>query len=877
MSDRYRFGPFELNAAEHDLRAEGRPVALAGRPFDTLLYLVRHPGRLVSRDELIEAIWGETIVEEGNLHWTISVVRRALAQESTEAWIETVRGLGYRFVGSVDEPSTAVPRVEPEPPVVSPEAPGAPIFFGRSRIWLALGCAAVLILAVAWTVASRRKLAPASGPTLAVIGFRDLSPRHAEGWVGTALTEMLAADLGSGERGAPLRLIPGDDVATMRRDLGLRLDAPLGRAELARIRRHLGSEWVIVGSYLLLQGEDPPLRVEALLRDAETGETIATVTRRGWEGELFKMSDGLASDLRRALGQSSSAGAGVDARAAMPETPEAQRLYAEGLEASQSGELVTAIEKLQAAAAVDPRFPGTWLVLARTQSALGSGRRAEDAAQKAVAQAGGWPERQRLTAEAAYLDVSRRPAAAAERMSHLYELSGHAFEDGLTLCLLQVRSGKPRQALATIAELRREHPAMRDDARLALMEADAFSWLEDYPQTVAADERAILAARRQGMAHVEIHALHLLAIARIRRDGARACDSALTEIGVARRKAEASGDRLLLSGVLLDLGAALAGCDKPDQAEKVELETLDLLRATGALARMAPLLYNLGGSRLAAGDLLEADRLMREALATCETQGGTLCRERFLHPIGVNRLHRGELAEAQRMLDEGIALNLRLGNKQRVAEAQSYLPDLAGWRGDPAQAVELQRRVLAEREKIGTPRGIAWAHNDLAQWLADAGRGAEALEHARQAAALMAEQGETARACAQATLAFAELETGDLAAADRDSAAALARLSPPRKPFCSFMIWRIRSKVLLARGQLDTAESLIAEGLDLARHSGFVTYELEGRLFRAQLAAKRGRAAEARQIADDLAAEARAKGFGLIARRCRALSSAADD
>jgi hypothetical protein len=757
-----------------------------------------------------------------------------------------------------------------EPPAFSLEAPGSPpSFAGRFRLWLALGCAAVLILAVAWTVASRRKLGPSGGTTVAVVGFRNLSPAGAEGWVGTALTEMLAADLGSGKHGAPIHLIPGDDVAGMRRDLGLRLDGPLGRSELAQIRLHLGSDWVIVGSYLLLQGEDPPLRVDALLRRAETGETLATVSRRGREGDLFKLSDALAGDLRRALGQPADAGA--EARAAMPASPDAQRLYAQGLEAMQSGDLVPAIEKLQAAAVADPHFPGTWLALARAQTLLGSGRRAEDAAQKAVGLASGWPERQRLTAEVTYLDAARRSSDAAERMRHLYELSGHAFEDGLTLCQLQTRSGRPQEALATIAELRREHPAAREDARLALIEADAFNWLEDYPSTVAANERAIVAARRQGMARVEIQALHFQALARIRRDGAPACDSALAEIALARRKAEASGDRLLQNGVLLDLGAALSSCDKPDQAEKVELETLDLLRTAGALAKMAPLLYNLGGARLAAGDLLGADRLMREALATCETQGGILCRERFLHPIGVNRLHRGELAEAQRMLDEGIARNLRLGNAHRVAEARSFLPDLAAWRGDLGQAVELQRRVLAEREKIGTPRGIAFAQGDLAHWMAEAGRGAEALEHARRAVALAADQVETARACSQANLAFAELAADDLAAADRDSAAALARLRPPRRPFCSFSIWSVRSQVLLARGQLDAAEALIAEGLDLARRNGFVTYELQGRLFRAQLAQKRGRTAEAQQIADDLAAEARAKGFGLIAQRCAAI------
>src|SRR4051795_10853763 len=126
MSDRYRFGLFELDASEHSLEVEGRPVALTRRAFDTLLYLVRHPGRLVTRDELIAAVWGETIVEEGNLHWTISAVRKALAQESAETWIETVRGLGYRFLGTVEAAEENAEDAVPEslPPAVP--APAAP-------------------------------------------------------------------------------------------------------------------------------------------------------------------------------------------------------------------------------------------------------------------------------------------------------------------------------------------------------------------------------------------------------------------------------------------------------------------------------------------------------------------------------------------------------------------------------------------------------------------------------------------------------------------------------------------------------------------------------------------------------------------------------
>jgi DNA-binding winged helix-turn-helix (wHTH) protein/tetratricopeptide (TPR) repeat protein len=882
MSDRYRFGPFALDAAEHSLSALGKPVTLAGRAFETLLYLVRHPGRLVTREELIGAVWGDTIVEEGNLHWTISVVRRALAQESAETFIETARGLGYRFVAPVEVASSSAPPPPPRTPATQTPATQTPEIQGpeparsrslsSSRYWLATGLAALLILAVAWSVAGRRHDRAANGTaSLAVVGFRNLTPRGAEGWVGTALTEMLAADLGAG---GPFRLVPSDDVAGMRRDLGLQLDGPLGRAELSQIHRHLGSDWVIVGSYLLLPGQDPPLRVDALLRDTATGETRAAVSRRGREEDLFRLSDSLAGDLRRALGETAAgtAGGAAEVRGAMPATPAAQRLYAEGLERLQRMEAQPAAERLEAAVKADPGFPGAWLALARASVLLGSGRRAQEAALQAVELTNGLPERQRLAAEATSLAIAGRRTEAVDRMRRLYELSGRSFEDGLALGDLQIRVGQPREALATFAALRREHPAAADDARLSLLAADAFNWLDDYPSEVASAERAVAASRRQGMVQIEVRALHLLAVARLRAGTAAECGHALEESTLARRKAEASGDSFLLSGVLLDLGTVLADCEKPAAADQVREETLVLFRRIGAFGKTPTLLYNLGDSRLDQGDLLAADQLMHEALETCQAYS-FLCRERFLHPLGVNRMHRGELAEARRMIEEGIERNLKLGNRSRVAEARSFLPDLAAWSGDLAQAVVLQRQVLAQRQELRAPRGLVWAHSDLATWLAEAGRGAEALPEARQAVAMAAAQGVTTlSACSRASLAFADLAAGDLAAADRESAQALTLLRPPRYPFCSYIVWRVRAQILLAVGKLDAAGALIDEGLDLARRNGFVTYELVGRLLRAELEQKRGQSAEARRIAEDLAAEARAKGFGLIAQRCAALA-----
>lgn len=885
MSHRYRFGSFELDAAERRLTAQGQQVALTRRAFDTLLVLVRNPGRLVTREELISAVWGETIVEEGNLHWTISVVRRALVQASGEpsgeSWIETVRGLGYRFTAPVETVAEEIPEAAPavEAEVASVPEPlpqeeveaEAPVdrALPRSRLWLAIVGAAVLLTIVAWTVASRRDTAEASTATgIAVVGFRNLSPQGADGWVGTALTEMLAADLAQGGR---LRLVPSDDVASMRRDLGLQLQGPMGRGELAQVRRRLGSEWVIVGSYLRLEGQDPPLRVDALLRHTGSGETRLVVSRRGRETELFTLADSLAGDLRRALaGPREGADAEDAARHAMPATPQAQRLYAEGLERLQRMDAMAAAERLKKAVEADPDFSGAWLALARAYELLGFDRQAEDAAVQALQRSKGLPERQRLSTEAVYLRIARRLPDAIEVQRRLYELSHHAFEEGLALVDTLHRARRTQEAQALIAALREEHPADREDARLAMFEAAAFDVIEDQASALGAAERTIAAARRQGMVQIEARALSQRAISRIRTGTMAGCRSSFEDLVLARRKAEPTGDRFLLASVLQGIGVALSECNRSDTAaqEKVAREAIALYREVGALGRTAPLLFNLGSSRLEAGDLLGADHLMREALETCQTHGiQTRCRERFLHPLGANRMHRGEISEARRMLEEGLRANLQSGNRNRAAEAQSYLPDLAALNGDLARAIELQRQVLALRQEIGAPEGIAWAQGYLADLLAEAGHGSEALEQARQAAALAARHGDPALdAYTGATLAMAHLASGDLATADRESARAFTLLPPPRAPLTSFSIWSSRVRVLLARGQLDAAEALIDEGLRLARSSGFVAYELEGRLFRAQLAQARGRSGEARQLARDLASEARVKGFLLIAR-----------
>jgi DNA-binding winged helix-turn-helix (wHTH) protein/TolB-like protein len=116
----YRFGNHRLDVPARRLTRGGQPVPLAPRVFELLLVLVRSGGHARSRAELMDAVWGETIVEEGNLAWTIKELRRALGPEGPAA-IETVRGYGYRFAAPLE-------RSDPERPlaVAAPPAPPRP-------------------------------------------------------------------------------------------------------------------------------------------------------------------------------------------------------------------------------------------------------------------------------------------------------------------------------------------------------------------------------------------------------------------------------------------------------------------------------------------------------------------------------------------------------------------------------------------------------------------------------------------------------------------------------------------------------------------------------------------------------------------------------
>lgn len=119
---RWRFGEFELDESKLELRVEGRVVALEPKPLEFLMCLLRHCGEVVTKEELLEALWTGRVVTESVLTSCVAKLRAALDDEAHRI-VRTVHGYGYRLVASVHRESLAGPRAFDAPQLHAGDAP----------------------------------------------------------------------------------------------------------------------------------------------------------------------------------------------------------------------------------------------------------------------------------------------------------------------------------------------------------------------------------------------------------------------------------------------------------------------------------------------------------------------------------------------------------------------------------------------------------------------------------------------------------------------------------------------------------------------------------------------------------------------------------
>jgi pimeloyl-ACP methyl ester carboxylesterase/DNA-binding winged helix-turn-helix (wHTH) protein len=120
---RYRVGGVELDTDTYELRADGRLVDVEPQVFDVLAHLLANPGRVVGKDELLDAVWGDRFVSESALTTRIKQARAAVGDDGqAQRVIKTVHGRGYRLVAPVDAVPVAPDPAAPAPSTTRPDS-----------------------------------------------------------------------------------------------------------------------------------------------------------------------------------------------------------------------------------------------------------------------------------------------------------------------------------------------------------------------------------------------------------------------------------------------------------------------------------------------------------------------------------------------------------------------------------------------------------------------------------------------------------------------------------------------------------------------------------------------------------------------------------
>jgi adenylate cyclase len=292
-----------------DQQGVSAPIAIGRRALDLLGVLVERPGDLVSRIEIIEAVWPGTTVEDSNLNVQIAALRRILDDGRAEgSCIQTASGRGYRFVGPVT-------RVEPAAP---PAGTGQP--YGPST-----GVSAD----------------PAVAPRLSIVvlPFTNLSDDREQQYFADGITDDLTTDL---SRLANMFVISRNTAFTYK-------DKPVN---VKQIGRELGVRYVLEGS---VRRSGNQLRVNAQLIDAETDAHLWAERFDRDTGSLFALQDEITSRITVALNLKL-----VGAEAARPtEHPDALDYILRGRAANfrppARDKYAEAISLFERALALDPR------------------------------------------------------------------------------------------------------------------------------------------------------------------------------------------------------------------------------------------------------------------------------------------------------------------------------------------------------------------------------------------------------------------------------------------------------------------------------------------------------------------------------------------
>ena len=712
--------------------------------------------------------------------------------------------------------------------------------------------------------------APMTRRSVAVLAPHSLWARVETAWLSTALAELLSAELATGGQ---VRVLSGEEVARMRRELVLPETESMAADTLRRIRTHSGVDLVLTGSYLALgHGDASTLRIDLRLQDALTGEAVIRLTEVGTDRELLNLLSRVGGTMRERLGLTPLTSEQFrQVRRTLPDNPEVTRLYAEGLASLRAHDLAAAVKWLEQAIEREPSFALAHSALAAAYQHQFLMERAKVAAHRAFKLSEGLPREDGLLVRARHHEAQAEWTQAIEAYQELLKLSPDTVEYGVALASAQASAGRIQDALATVEELRRLPPPIGNDARIELAVANAKCYSADF---AAGHEHAAIAverARRAGQRGVAANSLVLQAAAlRILGHAAQAvglmgeAERLFNECGnqggtlramvmraialwdlVRLREAEsvyatvirrASGFRgsELEADILANASHVYCHLGDLDEGHRLAREAMDLYRRLELIPEMTLVGVQLGMVRRYQGALAEARSLLEQgAHAAREAVGNAYVEGWAHHELGMLLLDQGELSRARSHLERSLALRQDRGLRAFTGETQLSLATLTVAEERPEEALSIAEQALANFVEQHNPTKEGLAHAIVAQVLLAQEDPAAALEAIRNARRL-AGQSESFFLMAEVALTSA--------------------------------CWVSRHGTLMEREE--TAQQLLSL-VERARAGGLKGIEFQARLVLAELA-EAGGSVSAPTAYLDLAREASQLGYTFVGSKAEA-------
>ena len=745
-------------------------------------------------------------------------------------------------------------------------------------------------------------------PSVAILGFKNLSGRPDTAWISTALSEMLTTELAAGEQ---LRTVPDETVARTRIDLGLADVESLSRDTLTQVRKNLGSDFVILGSYLDL-GKNQGGRFDLRLEDTVKGETVAVLSETGSEKTIIDLAAQVGARLRQQFGlEKLSQLESQGVRAELPSNPDALRPYAQGLASIRSFDDLSAQEFLSHAVAADPSFPLAHSELARTWSSLGYDSDAQHEAKKALDSAGDLSREKHLLVEARFYETTRDWAKAIEAYQTLFNFFPDNLEYGLQLASAETAGGRGKDAFKSLAALDALGPQTKDNPRINLARADAAASLGD---SRLRRDMAALAAQEAGEQGAK------LLLARARDSECRALadlgenEKAKSACEEARRVYETAGDRSGLAQSLHDMAEVPINQGDFAAAEKLYSQALTIAREIGNLKGQGKELLDLGVISVKKGDFSTARRFYDEALQHDQEAGDKSGMAAVMGDTGILLRIQGDLQDSLNHFQKALELSNQVGHRGSSAQAMSAIGDVLLEEGDLPGAYKMYRESSTIEHEIGRKIIYASSLTEVGRVLRQQGKAEEAQQAYRQSLSLEEELGNKSDA-AETRLALAELDcdSGKGAEAEQLSRAAVETFRADAYTDEESLAQSMVSRALLQQGKLEEARSAMAEAVRLsqksqavlvripvmidqayllaagdnvggaaataqdaltrARNLGLFRLQLEASLALGEIQMQKRNPDTGRRRLEDTEESARSKGFGLIAQKANAAQS----